>query len=177
MDTGNPKASLELAASFLPHFVEIHLTKSFPAPPREATRARLRALACTDLNQVEQELALARRLVNETFVHDDWQNRMRADMDLLLVRFELGRLSDCLNLVDSLIRLFGGHSGLYNLGAADLYFMKGCILESKGCALGAATWFSKSLEIRRKNLPSGHPVLHAAQQACEHADAVLNRAS
>lgn len=50
MDTGNPKASLELAASFLPHFVEIHLTKSFPTPPREATRARLRALACTDLN-------------------------------------------------------------------------------------------------------------------------------
>lgn len=157
--------SLEAATTFLSHFVEVHLTKAFPAPPREATRARLRAMACSELADKERELATAHRFVSSTFIHDDWQNRMRADMDLLLVRWQLGRYNECLELVESLIRLFGGYSGLYNLGASDLFFMKGCILESNGCDLGAAKWFAKSIEIRRKNLASDHRVLIAAQEA------------
>ncbi len=160
-----PQTDLEVAAKFLPHFVEIHLDKPFPAPPREATKARLRASASSDLNQVERALTDAHKAVVETFVHDDWQNRMRANSDLLLVRWQLGRFDDCLELVDSLIRIFGGHSGLFNLGAADLFYMKGCILESKGCSTGAASWFCKSLDIRRKNLMPQHPVLTAAEQA------------
>lgn len=110
-----PRTDLEVAAKFLPHFVEIHLNKPFPAPPREATKARLRASASSDLNQVERALTDAHKAISTTFVQDDWQNRMRANSDLLLVRWQLGRFNDCLELVDSLIQLFGGHSGLFNL--------------------------------------------------------------
>jgi len=165
MASESQAVSLDAVATFLPHFVEVHLTKAFPAPPREATKARLRALACSCLDSKERELALAHRFVSATFVLDDWQNRMRADMDLLLVRWQLGRYNECVDLVESLISLFGGHSGLYNLGAADLFFMKGYILEASGCDLGAAKWYAKSLEIRRKNLIAGHHVLVSAEQA------------